>query len=104
MTGVQTCALPICIHGHHRRYHRAPLRRIVEAAGFEIERLHYFDLIGMFAWFLVNRMLGKTEFDGRLVSLYDRAVVPVMRPMESVLAPPLGKNLLLVARRPADPA
>jgi len=90
------------IHGHYRRYHRAPLRRLVEAAGFDIVRLDYFDFVGMFAWFLMNRALGKTEFDERLVRLYDRVVVPVMRPLEGLIPPPLGKNLLLVARRPAN--
>ncbi len=89
--------------GHHRRYHRAPLRRLAQDAGFEIVRLNYFDLIGAFAWFLLNRVMGKTGFDPGLARVYDGIFVRLMRPLETLLAPPFGKNLILVARRPEGP-
>jgi hypothetical protein len=34
------------------------------------------------------------------VTLYDRWVVPLMRRVEDVVKPPIGKNLLLVAHKP----
>lgn len=84
--------------GHHRRYGRAELRGKVEAAGFHVERLHYFDSLGVASWWLCMRML-KLPLNAGSVELYDRAFVPTLRALETRMRPPLGKNLLLVARR-----
>ena len=84
--------------GHVRRYERAELHDKVRDAGFEIERLHFFDSAGTLAWWLCMRIL-KLPLRGGSVDVYDRAVVPVLRAIESKVRPPLGKNLLLVARR-----
>lgn len=85
--------------GHHRRYGRSELRDKVEGAGFRIERLHYFDSLGVASWWLCMRVL-KLPLKPGSVELYDRAFVPALRALESRVRPPLGKNLLLVARRP----
>ena len=84
--------------GHVRRYERAELRDKVREAGFEIERLHFFDSAGTLAWWLCMRVL-KLPLRGGSVDVYDRVAVPLLRAVESRLRPPLGKNLLLVARR-----
>lgn len=85
--------------GHVRRYHRGELREKVCEAGFEVERLHFFDSLGVAAWWLCMRVL-KLPLKGGSVDTYDRFFVPVLRALESRLRPPLGKNLLLVARKP----
>jgi hypothetical protein len=33
------------------------------------------------------------------VALYDKLVVPLVRPLEKLIKPPIGKNVLLVARK-----
>lgn len=85
--------------GHHRRYTRAGLAAIVADAGFSILTLRYFDLLGVVPWWLINTLGGKRTFDPAMARLYDRVGVPLTRAIESVIAPPFGKNLLLVARR-----
>ena len=35
--------------GHHRRYDKAGLRQLLQAAGFEIVHLHYYNWLGYFA-------------------------------------------------------
>jgi SAM-dependent methyltransferase len=82
--------------GHFRRYHRQPLREVAETAGFRVVRVHYFDIAGILPWLVVFRLL-RAETIPTSVGLYDNLVVPVMRRVESVLRPPIGKNLLLVA-------
>ena len=84
--------------GHHRRYHRDGLERLAGGCGFSIVRCRYFDVAGVLPWY-VNFVLLRRGLGGTGVSLYDRLVVPPMRLAESVVAPPLGKNLLLVARK-----
>jgi SAM-dependent methyltransferase len=84
--------------GHHRRYSRPGLRRKLQAAGFQIERLHYFNWAGYFAWWLYFRMLKKRAFETGSVRVYDRMIFPVVHWMEQTLCrPPLGQSLLAVA-------
>lgn len=85
--------------GHHRRYRKSELAARIRGAGFEILRLGYRDLVGLFAWFLCCRVLGQT-ITRRKVGLYDRLVVPVTSAVGRRVHPPLGKNLFAVARRP----
>lgn len=85
--------------GHHRRYHRAELVKLVGDAGFSIERCHYFDVAGVLPWLVVMRWWGG-GLNRKGVNAYDRFVVPIMRRVERTLRPPIGKNLLLIARKP----
>jgi hypothetical protein len=84
--------------GHYRRYHRPELRTKLEGAGFDVLALRYFDFPGVVPWLLINRWLGATEFNRTLAWVYDRAVVPIARAIETI-PPPFGKNLIAVARR-----
>jgi SAM-dependent methyltransferase len=85
--------------GHFRRYHKEPLKSLVEDAGFEIIKIKYFDMFGVIPWYILFVLFNKT-ISGSNVSLYDKWVVPVIRKIESLISPPLGKNLLLVCTKP----
>jgi SAM-dependent methyltransferase len=85
--------------GHARRYSREGLRQVARAAGFEVTLAKYFDVAGVLPWF-VNFVLLRRGLGAGGVALYDRLVVPPMRRIEGWVAPPLGKNLLMVARKP----
>lgn len=87
--------------GHYRRYGRRGLRSVVEGAGFDIVALRFFDIAGVLPWFVLFRVLRRPCFTPGQVTLYDRIVVPVMRVAEGAVPPPIGKNLVCVARRPA---
>ena len=85
--------------GHHRRYSKAELRRKLEAAGFEIVRLRYFNGVGYFAWWFVFGVLKRRQFDVKSVRFFDRMIFPWVYGFESkVMAPPFGQSLLAVAR------
>jgi len=85
--------------GHFRRYTRDQLTRTVQEAGFDIRKLRYFDLAGILPWYLACVLLKLTP-GGGTVSLYDRIAVPIMRGIERLVTPPIGKNLLLIAQKP----
>jgi SAM-dependent methyltransferase len=85
--------------GHARRYSRPRLVELARAAGFEGIRAKYFDLAGVLPWYL-NSVLLRRGLGAGGVALYDRLVVPPMRRLEGWIPPPLGKNLLMVARKP----
>lgn len=88
--------------GHHRRYTRPGLRRKLEAAGFEIVVLRYFNFVGYFAWWLTFCVLRKRSFNVTSVRTFDRLIFPVVHALEScVCAPPFGQSLIAVARAKA---
>lgn len=85
--------------GHFRRYHKKPLMELVEKSGFKIIHCRYFDSFGMLPWWLLYRCL-RIELKTGQISFYDKWTVPLMRRVEALLPPLLGKNLLLIAQKP----
>lgn len=83
--------------GHHRRYRKAGLREVVEAAGFRIDDIRYVNAPGFFSWLLITRLLKQEPTAGALVTIFDRFVVPVVRWVESKVAPPFGQSILVIA-------
>jgi SAM-dependent methyltransferase len=89
--------------GHFRRYTKGGLRTLAIDAGFDIVKLQYFDIVGVAPWYLSFVLLkGRPGLRG--VGLYDRLVVPPMQWVERIVPPPIGKNVLLVARKPTGGA
>ena len=83
--------------GHHRRYTRDGLRDLLAGAGFELERLDYFNSLGYLAWWFAFCLLKRRHFESRSVLLYDRAIFPAVHALESgVMRPPLGQSLIAV--------
>lgn len=89
------------LHGHFRRYSRPELYSAAADCGLEVLRHGYMDLLGIAPWWLINVVGGSTNFNPRMVRLYDRLVVPLTRGLERLGRPPIGKNLYLIARKPA---
>lgn len=85
--------------GHYRRYTKRPFARLMHEAGFEIVSLRYFDIAGIIPWLLFMKLLRQPLTSGS-AGLYDRLVVPSMRKIESLISPPVGKNLIVVGRKP----
>jgi SAM-dependent methyltransferase len=90
--------------GHFRRYSKAELALKLQTAGFQIEELRYFNLPGVFAWFVAGRVLRKTTLRASDTRLYDRWVVPWISVLERFREPRLGQSVLAVARKPMENA
>lgn len=87
--------------GHERRYERAALGEAMAAAGLRVETLRWIDVGGVLPWIVAGRVLKRPRFDQAAATLYDRVAVPLLRAVEEAVEPPLGKNLLCIARREA---
>jgi SAM-dependent methyltransferase len=83
---------------HYRRYHKKDIIRLFQGAGLEIVKVRYFDFLGIFPWYIKFTLLKQSMKSGN-VQLYDKMVVPVMRCLESIITPPIGKNILAVAQK-----
>jgi SAM-dependent methyltransferase len=84
--------------GHHRRYTRERLRRLVEQAGLEVQELYSFNLLGVFGWW-AKKCQRSERLGPRSLRWYERAVA-LWRPVERRVRPPWGLSLIVLARRP----
>ncbi len=88
--------------GHFRRYRRPALSRQLQAAGFVVHSAGYVDSLGFFASLLYKYLGDKS---GRVspgsVSFYDSLVFPVSRLVDLLSFGSFGKNLAIVAAKPA---
>jgi SAM-dependent methyltransferase len=84
--------------GHFRRYTLADLRTLTPPQLLE-ERGIYLDSCGLFAS-VSNRLLLKSEMPtARQIAIWDAAMVPVSRIMDSALFYRIGKSILAIWRR-----
>lgn len=85
--------------GHFRRYDKPMLKNKLERAGFQIEKLHYFNMVGYFAWAIRYKLLRGMDFDIKQVRLFDRKIFPPTNKLERKFRrPPFGQSLIAVAR------
>lgn len=84
--------------GHYRRYRRAELTDKMRCAGLVVQESRYVNSIGLVAWTVLVRLLGRRPRQGLGLDIYDRFVVPVFRRIERRLSPPFGQSVFAVAR------
>ena len=85
--------------GHLRRYKKQELEEKLRRTGFKTVVSTYFDLPGVAPWWLKYRLLKSTSMEPGGVKLYDRFIVPTARRLESIISPPIGKNVIVVAEK-----
>ena len=87
--------------GHFRRYTPTTVASAARQAGLDVEVARPVNFFGAFAWWAAVRKGGSEAPDPKLVSLYDRLVVPVTRRVEKRFRVPFGQSILCVARKAA---
>ncbi len=83
--------------GHRRRYRRTDLRNKLEAAGFRVISLEYFNRIGILGWFLNGKILRKKRLSSLQLRIYN-LLVPLFK-LESFFPLPFGTSLLAVGEK-----
>jgi hypothetical protein len=84
--------------GHFRRYHKGQLIQLFEDNGFDIITVKYIDMLGILPWYL-NFVLLKRHLDDKATKIYDRLVIPIIKKLDKITPMPIGKNLLLIAKK-----
>jgi len=85
--------------GHFRRYTRLELKQKLLQAGFSVEKLEYFSLVGYLTWLVNFKLLGARQFDVRKLKVFDRWIFPLARRLEKLIgSPPVGQSLIVIAR------
>ena len=85
--------------GHFRRYSKRSVRALARSTGYAAVSLRYMNVIGFFGWHMNAHLLRYTEQSASQIRIFDRCCVPVMRRIESWLAPPFGQSLFVVLEK-----
>jgi SAM-dependent methyltransferase len=85
--------------GHYRRYDRKRLQELADRAGMDVVKIRYMDMPGILPWWFSFVMMKRTTLVPSLVKVYDSFFVPVIKVFENTVQPPVGKNVLLVAKK-----
>jgi hypothetical protein len=88
------------VYGHVRRYTKRSLTARVEAAGFEMVFARYVNMLGVLSWFIAGRVLRQRAITPGAVALADRTLIPFSAGLERWVRPPIGQNVMIVARKP----
>jgi SAM-dependent methyltransferase len=80
--------------GHCRRYSKAVLAARMQQAGFAVNRLFYFSLVGACGWWLNAKVLRRSRISTRQLRTFDR-LVPLLR-NEDRWRLPWGQSLVAV--------
>lgn len=85
--------------GHYRRYDKKRVRELAESAGLEVVAIRYMDMMGVLPWWFSMVLMKNKKLRPKLVKLYDTVMVPIVRAFENTIHAPVGKNVLLVAKK-----
>lgn len=86
------------LYGHHRRYTRERLSRVLTDSGLVIDDLYSFNLLGVPGWWLNGRRRSPRLGEGAL-RLYE-ALLRLWQPIERRRRPRWGLSLIAHARKP----
>jgi len=84
--------------GHHRRYGKKELKNKLEAVGFKVALMKYFNRIGPLGWFLNSNVLRRKKLPTFQLRIYN-FLVPLLK-LEKFFPLPFGTSLLAVAEKP----
>ena len=80
--------------GHQRRYTRQSVSRLMQNAGFQVERTFYFNLVGTLGWWINARLRKALRIPVEQLRHFDR-LVPVLR-VEDRVPLPLGQSVIAI--------
>lgn len=82
---------------HYRRYTKKSLASTLNHAGYHIDEIKYFNIVGFFGWLILVKFLNKTPANSSLPNIFDKYFVSKLQKMESIINVPFGQSLYAVA-------
>ncbi len=84
--------------GHFRRYEKKELGEKLVTASFQIEKLYYFNLIGLLSWIMRDKIQRSGGLRPYQIALFD-SIVPILKRVESKVSMPVGISLIAIAQK-----
>ncbi len=86
------------LDGHYRRYTRRTMGALFDGLPGRVVKLYYFNLIGVPGWFVKGRVLKQRRHTNDNYAIMN-ALLPVVRPLENLISPPLGMSVIGIFRK-----
>jgi SAM-dependent methyltransferase len=86
------------LDGHHRRYTKRTFGKLFDGLPGSVSRLYYFNLIGVPGWFVKGRVLKQKRHTNDNYAIMN-SLLPVVRPLEKILPPPMGMSVIVIFRK-----
>lgn len=83
---------------HYRRYDKRSISEKIRKAGFKEVKSRYINTLGFFGWWFNGKIIKKKFIPFRQALVYDR-IIPLVSFVESLVNPPFGQSLVLIARK-----
>ena len=84
--------------GHFRRYEKKELAEKLAKASFQIEKLYFFNIIGLMSWIIRDKLQRSGGLRPYQVSSFD-SIVPILKRVESKVIMPVGISLIAIAQK-----
>ena len=84
---------------HVRRYDKRALMSVMTRAGFDIERMRYFDWLGMGPWIITGTILRRETVGDGSGRFYDKFIIPICKLADGPNGRVLGKNLIAIGTK-----
>ena len=84
--------------GHYRRYDKTELAQKLKEAGFEIETMYTYNLVGYFGWLLFAKIFKRTALpqQTKFFDVFAKYYLPIER---RLLAPLVGLSIIAIAKK-----
>ena len=84
--------------GHFRRYEKKELGEKLVKASFQIEKLYFFNIIGLMSWIIRDKIQRSGGLRPYQISSFD-SIVPILKRVESKIRMPVGISLIAIAQK-----
>ena len=84
--------------GHFRRYEKKELAEKLVKASFHIEKLYFFNIVGLISWIIRDKIQRSGGLRPYQVSSFD-TIVPILKRVESKVSMPVGISLIAIAQK-----
>jgi SAM-dependent methyltransferase len=84
--------------GHFRRYEKKELAEKLAKASFQIEKLYFFNIIGLLSWIIRDKLQRSGGLRPYQISSFD-SIVPILKRVESKISMPVGISLIAIAQK-----
>jgi SAM-dependent methyltransferase len=84
--------------GHFRRYEKKELAEKLAKASFQIEKLYFFNIVGLMSWMIRDKIQRSGGLRPYQVSSFD-TIVPILKRVEAKVRMPVGISLIAIAQK-----
>ncbi|MCH7641126.1 class I SAM-dependent methyltransferase [Patescibacteria group bacterium] len=85
--------------GHHRRYDKRSLAKLLKKSGLSVTKMRYLNLLGLIGWFVNSKILKREILPKNQLMVFNK-LARLELVLEKATEPPIGLSILAVAKKP----